>query len=1088
MAVSPDGLSIFGTSISLQSATGGTLSVTANQSPITFTMDRQPGEAVTLRLAGATDGIGPPVSTWVYVVALSDSLDHGGNADSANVLRQWGPFEVANGTDVALSSWTPPASGFFRVAVMVGDSNNNARNMGNVAAGAANTQYHFDTDGNSAQGTLNTVSVTTASRVDMAVRVGCNINSIVWQTENAKYGDLTGFTVTFNQTFMSPRRMRLAISDGTTSNPTRQETLDANPSTGGVISMTGRRVDTTFAASPTAHYAHVSVGDSLGAVSDANMWPLLFVTAGRPSGVATTNAAWTFFTTSGHNVPVTSPKPPWHYRTNSPTNIGSGISLAKPSNGAPGVDVHDDAGRTNPSRLFRRPASDGDATHARPYLSATLLDAYGNPLPSTNVRVQVRPSGLGTNENSQDKTSSGAGLVTWDYAVGRTHPAFNRSKKSGADDPLSPPFTVAKADVHLADPDPVSNPGYVGPTFGGPYPAYAKDVWVQGRAWSGAEEPTATHAAQFGLSSEGLVESIWTSGNTTTGPSAEGGDDEPIVVGGRGRNLGTGPMNFKTSSAVNEGSGTVIGPPRNVIRDVAGRPLPTTPVANEWRQSATTWNITRALLDTGTQDLGNNQRLAGTYGYPDQFGDVSAPDRPSELALVLAFWDQNTAISGWSLTSLSDYGWTSDPGGNYGHRQVNIAFIAVDPNLNFIITADTVATHPDSTIGITAEMIRLLPVDTASFNPQTTPTHANVEPDGAPLFLVTRRDPATGQTVIHDKALGQALAGPGGEFLWTYVLDPGGVAGTFGVLVTGQASGSRPPDAGDIAIFTGAVNPAVDVVVDIHNLTTDDGHLRPLDQFNATAFATNDDTGLLETVDDAEVALVRDDGVSVVQTFNGTAWVTVGGGQDVVFHQMTQSGDMWLSPTWQVPSGDTGDIVANVRARISGVTYFGELAREVVGPHNGHRDGVVPQLLHFSLTDDRHPQVGDLAAFTFGLQDPAADYAVLDAAPTLKLLRLRGGAFTFLDSDLTWQPFVDLASSYAHPMPLNVEGTIGTFTVNDTSGWEAGQHLAFAFAARSEAEFSATISFDIYGADGKNAHDSYKPDIGSLLGLPLPGK
>ncbi len=197
----------------------------------------------------------------------------------------------------------------------------------------------------------------------------------------------------------------------------------------------------------------------------------------------------------------------------------------------------------------------------------------------------------------------------------------------------------------------------------------------------------------------------------------------------------------------------------------------------------------------------NDMRMQGALGYSPAFLSLPAAADPSIIAILIGFADVSATRDTFGFTSETAYGFSSDVG-NYGALKQTFQWIAVDPDLNFFISAEDNQLAPGDTIVIQGQMIRKLPDN----------SNASVEPDGPLHITVYKRNPSGSPTVIASEDM--VDTGDGINFTYTRLFAADGSENApYYVLITGFKDGSRPPDAGDIGFNVGVQNPDLIVLV-----------------------------------------------------------------------------------------------------------------------------------------------------------------------------------------------------------------------------------------------------------------------------------
>ena len=740
------------------------------------------------------EGAAPPTGPVFGVALVLDDSDVAGDytvaGDVADYVTLGNINQFTNGQVIQL---TIPEAGVWRVVITTGNTAAIAQDIGAGSYGGTDPDYHFDSDGNEDEGGLSLIDRAGGTGGQELYSVGAigaraTLQSVT-APDNQKYGDTPAITVNMapvgSAQFADSRyNVRTAITTDADGDP-RVKTFDVTPDADGDVTTGTYNVDTQFAAGINDHYLQVGVNDTLGnATTPAGQQPALY-SVGTLEDLTTTQRSWVIFDTAGHGTGIVRESAS-RARDGGTTTVSPDVSLHDSSSGgSPGVAVFNDSARTVPSRLFRRQAP-VDLAYSHPYLRGWVFDGYGNPLASTNVRVEVRRNGTSTSENQQDLTTDANGRIQWDYQIARTHTAFNRFKTSlnTVDDALAPPVTFAAAEVADADPFPPFEPG--NHDFSGPYPAYGKDVWLQGRAYSGTNEPTDLEVNEFGVNSEGWFASLWTGNLAQAFKDADG---VPDGVGTRTKNLGTGSLRMTPTSEYDEGNGTVVDPTRWGLRDVAGRrfDVDNNGTSDYWHPRWGSWNQQTDVEESALASPTGNNRISTTLGHTTSFLQHDAPTDPSVVYVHYGFADSTVRRGNFTHTGLTAYGFAGGTDeGNYGAIQQIVQFIAVDPDLGFFVAPELFVQHPDEPNRLVARMIRLLPSN----------EHATIEPD-APLHIKVLRVDGTIEVVV-DEAMTQI----GSTDDYEYEFAPG-AAGSYSVLVTGFKDGSRPPDAGDVVVRTG---------------------------------------------------------------------------------------------------------------------------------------------------------------------------------------------------------------------------------------------------------------------------------------------
>lgn len=849
------------------------------------------------KINGTAGGVNPPDEGFWYFVLVPDNAELNGNYTSAQVIVDLG---VNAGPTFVDFPFTIPTSGVWRGVLTAGDSPTNALNVSGVNTGGTSNQWHYDADGNFARGGLAPVTGSGGDRVltVFGARGTVDLSSSIegqqryGQTPTVSMNLTPSGSASFLNTFNVNLGVELSPYEGT-STVLRAVT----PNASGAATSSSYQVNTLFSQSPrnyglaaTTHTSFVSTG-----TTDSSSTPLILRGSHGPVGISSSDRGWVALRTQTGYSSRSSGAVVTRDQT---ISIGSGISLQ-------GTVSYDDASRINASKLFRRA---WDGSHQVPYLTSTVLDAHGQILPNTAVTARVRRGGTATNENSQNLTTNGSGVINWNYTVGVTDEAYNRFKNGGDTSTLS----VPQVNVFGAAPFPFVDGNR---DYRGPYPSKAKDVQVEGRIF-GSNEPNVTASNVFGVSSEITTPNIWTG---DAGQAQDDANNAPLSPVNRFKNLGTGSPRVKPSSEIDEGNGSIVDPSRRILRDTAGRTVNTSPRI-EIRYAA--YNVTLGQEATSETDGQTQEDLTPPIGYPDHFVTVSPPGDPSVVSYAWAFATTAAQRSTFQQVTDTSSGFSGDSG-LYGASFQSINYTAVDPNLTFTVSSSETVTHPDSTITITAEMRRIL----------ATNIRVPVIPDNPLTIYVDKRDPITGQ--LENVAQGLMTLVSGSSSQYEFQFTPNEPA-SYAATITGFINGSRPPDSGDISMFTGARNQSYDLIVDAIKADELDSahHILPDEPFIITAYIIDDSNGVIVPIDSgtAEVALLRTRTSGVIETLdpNTGNWVLVAGQQGVIYSSMDETGG-FPSKGFTLTDGQSNNIVCNVRCKVSGVAYTNGVFREVTG-------------------------------------------------------------------------------------------------------------------------------------------------------------
>ena len=405
-------------------------------------------------------------------------------------------------------------------------------------------------------------------------------------------------------------------------------------------------------------------------------------------------------------------------------DAGSGISIhtvAVPGN--PGVSPFRSSAFTTPQDFFRR-RGPTLTTNSSPHLQTFVLDAFGNPIPSTAFRAEVRRPTDSVAENGQNLVTNASGRLRWNYTIAATHPAFSRFVKPGStrqtgshvatgpDNPASPPatFSLGNSD-HPAD-------------YPGPYPAYPRTVFVRGNAFGGVNEPSDQTTAVFGINSEIVFEDLWTGPTSQITMDANGA---PTGQGQRRQNLGSGSLRAKVCTLIDEGAVTVIDPAEHNPKDRAGRNIVVT-TDNLFGRRAI-FNDTTDTIEVAAQDMSDAQtKLDSATGYNannNSFTTIAAPTDPAQLFIYHAFADTTAQRTSFDLQNVGGspvIGFTADAG-NFGSFTQPVQFQAIDPSTKLLVVPEVVQSDPTLIRRYTIRTVRITTdLQLVAVNPDEAPT------------------------------------------------------------------------------------------------------------------------------------------------------------------------------------------------------------------------------------------------------------------------------------------------------------------------------------------------------------------------------
>lgn len=704
-------------------------------------------------------------------------------------------------------------AGTFRLVVIVANTAANAQDI-NAVVGGATSNFHFDSDNNNASGTLNT---TTADLHEDGAYARRAIVTAVTPTPSAnwRYGDTPSVAVTIQPsssgtTMINPKNIKFALSTNSSGSTRPKATRNIAVNTSGVANSGAYNIDTDFAANDTAHFHQLAVNAELGdATTPTGEKPALFQ-APLPSvsGLSTSQLSWVIFNTDGHvsGFENEAAGDVDHVRSSTATlHIASGIRIYKDSAGATaGVGSFSSSAYTTIQDLFKRTGA-VNTTDAIPFLEAYLRDGYGGVLNAVDVTATVRTQdGSDTVENTNSTlTTDSNGRIRWNYTISASHAAFNRFVK---------PAATRVTGSHVSTgPDSVASPPATFSNIGGsgdsdydpPFPAYPKKVRIAGREY-GSLEPTGTNgtgsadvSSVFGANSEVHLDSIWTGLTTSALLDSNGVPTGPAT---RSQTLGAGSLRAKTTSLINESTGRVINVGEFNPKTVGGKSYDLAGAEVLKGRRAVYNSTTDAVIDAGTDfspagafDLDASLGYATTTNN-NSLDTIAPPIDPATMSYYNGFADTSAVRGTFTLTSLSDVGFTSDSG-NYGHKVQAITFYAVDLSLKVIVVSDRSQGAPNDSRRITCKVIRVLPDNTVT----------DAIPDIPLKFFVFAQDADAGDPLeLIGEGSADPIPGPGEDTAdWEFTVTPPIAAKAVKIYVTGSVGGSRIPDGGELQIQVG---------------------------------------------------------------------------------------------------------------------------------------------------------------------------------------------------------------------------------------------------------------------------------------------
>lgn len=920
----------------------GRASLTANDQFLTtqnlLQLDADAGRAFpNAHVAGTTLAVRATVShregtmdSFVAVAVVEDATDtNGAYASAADAPRT--DLGVVSFQQLGRMSTIPQnalfnldmgtKAGTLRVVIIFADSQANCRDRANVATGGTSTQYHIDADGYLARGGLATPTAIAGAWLMWAGR-RARAQSIVSSIEPRQvYPNRPTLTATLapattGTQFINPKALKIALRDRT-AQANVVKLLRPTPTTAGVATTPQYNVDTDFAPALAAHDLVVGVNDTLGDTSTpaAEKPGLATIPGATIDGLTSSQQAWLVFDTGGHGAGLdTDPAAPSGtitVRRQAAVEVGSRISIFKDSGATqPGASAYlTAANRTAGGPVetrFKRKSPTGSTQNAHPFLQAWVLDAAGTPIPGVSFVLAIRRTGSGATENQQTLASgsgASAGRLQWEYDIGTTDEAGNSFKKTSPDAP-------------------------------GSYKQ--KDVRVTGNAFAGVKEPIASAAQVFGANSEIQFQSMWTGDLSEANVDANGA---PTGFANRTKSLGSGQLKFKVCSLINEGTGILADESAPNPRDAAGRSIDVSG-AEALLGAKAIWNLTAGSIEDAATEIaaGNaNHALDAPLGYSLGSGgdkgfegkDTSGDAR--SLALYLAYADSRTQEQSFALTTdLTDVGFSADVG-NYGYYRQVVQFVALDADLVIVAVADETLHPAGASPTVSVRTGKLLPDGTL----------VERKPDAPPVIYISRvvapTQPLADVVIANMTAINPDAQGKSAHWRYTYASPQNG---TYGVTVSCLISGSRPTGPGRTVFKVGVPDPDLELLC-LATHSPGGAHARHVeagDALHVVVFAKRRSTGALVDLD-AEpeppaCALLRPGSAGGMEYWDGAAWKALPDQGPVASFALLPSQQ---HKTWALtfPASallDPRDVIVVVYAKIAGVPYATQGAREVVGP------------------------------------------------------------------------------------------------------------------------------------------------------------
>lgn len=1059
-------------------------------------------------LTSTTTGPTPPIGTW-QLALVPDNEDTSGDYS----LYPIGPTWAGNFTPSTVQiNNIPNEFGMWRLVILVGDSATTALNINTVDTSGTSAEYHHDSDGNSAQGGLNVNQPDTL--VDGYTFYTLRPNkggSHPFPVSNQKYDDSFAVAVRLTSSFtgrgtLSPnnttRFVKLDFTPGSSSGFIRSNTWDTTTADEVTLNATFGPIDSTWPEASTAHTLQIGIGSEFGdTIPDDEKAE--FLVSGTITGTTEAQRAWLQFKNVLTGWEKDSETLATYNQLGSTTlTAGSGIYLYEDAAiTTRGVLSFDDSGRTQASRYFnRRYSASVVGNHARPYFRAYVGDAFGQPLASKNVSLAVLDSD-GTQENTQNLTTSASGLIEWDWTIGSTVKAFNAFKKTSPDNPDSlgtHDVLIPRADAYIPAgsktnqyPDPITQT-QTRDFNATAQPARAKDIRLTGND-IGSNEPTSTETDVFGVHAEIIFEGMW-SGNSgdNTISDPEGQPNGPLT---RSKTTAGGSYFFKTSSLIDENTFGLANASAHNPTDRMGRPYITTSANFLGAEAA--YNRTANSIHKSAVALDNKHNLETSLGYSHEtndsetFGSVA----PTTDAATVAYWQgfspNSTQRSSFSLTAGESIGFTSDTY-IYGYRCQIVEYSIVRDDLAIVLIADPANPAPGNPIRFVAAGKQILPDN------QT----LDKEFDSTPI-LVIEEDNGTGVAPTELAALTMTpIGGSPSAFYEAEFTPPTPTSNdpqTFAVTAFGKVGGSRPAPGRSLFTIGGpaARDPAIQPAAIVTSNGTTEGKFKPGDEFVVFFSQLNTDTQTLIEADDIgngpEVFFSIITGVRYLHT-DGNFYLLSQIGQpgqptEVAQFRMTEAfpgGYVYSFDGITNPStaswDDNTDLVVTARIIHNGVSYSTtdttDIARPDVTLSIAAGDTGNP-LTHFV-----HGQTLTVGAVLEN-SDEKLDYDTSSAKIAIRRFNASSGEIEHLNASNQW---VTGDVFYYHDMTQSgVDPKLALYTA-DTSTWPAsgGEDILIRVKMTTTDGGRFADDFCIHVVGSANNHAGYSFDaLDFAAGLPF---
>lgn len=793
-------------------------------------------------LSGGWSNPGPgephtlPTTAWVGCAVVEDNVDPAGDfltaagALSSGVAAFWmygqetvhtfNNFIPGAGNSGGQSRTNNPALtkfGTYRIVVCIGDSALNCSRRSSVDTGASSSQYHFDSDRNSARGQLflhnlqpDTAQGCIGTRMPA---VNSLTHSIIGQQ---RYGDSVTVSVDLGpgagpDSFINPKQVRIRLTTDA-SGDVLVKTLAVNINSAGVGSAQ-YNIDNTMPADPTALFTHMDVNNHIGGGgAPTAQQPSMFTGALSTP----TDKAWIAFDEiNDPNVEEGGSSPPapsryfWRKRKTADVTVASRWTPYKESSFTnQGLLTHNESARTNLNRLFTRFSGTVLTPHATVYGRTYIKDGFGLPLVGVRFDVSSIDSD-GTFENTQANLVTGAGgVLTWNYQIAATHKAWSRFKRTSPDSLSSPgpdDTFIPVADVYKPSdaktgsyPDPKSPANTRSFSPAGGYLVRAKDVRILGSHYD-VNEDVFFFTDVFGVSSEIIFAGMFTTNITDRNDDANGVPQAAVV---RTKPTAGGSYAAKLSSRINEAAFAIADPTAQNPTDIAGRKFLHTNSILVGRRALFD-RTNNSVLDSGTNLSDSQMNLDSPQGYTVHSNANNAYDTiaaPTD-AVTLGYYQGYAATTaqrdtfGLNAGVVEVPGFTSDSG-MYGYKVQVVDYTIVRDDLAIIVAISNTRPSPGTELTFTAAAVQVLPDNTILDKTFDGAPHAyvhKVDAQGLPLALVHSDDMVATAT--------------GGDYELVYTPpDPLNGGEAYAVTVFGKIAGSRPPP-GRALFTTGRRNP-----------------------------------------------------------------------------------------------------------------------------------------------------------------------------------------------------------------------------------------------------------------------------------------